>query len=498
MLIQCVSPPGGTLIDLAVGKGGDIPKWNGTSLKFIYGLDVSKDNIENRINGVCSRYLTHKKKNVDGYDAMFLQANSSLNIRNGEAFTNEKSKIISDGIYGQNERNIENIGKMVYENFGVGKDGFDVCSIQFALHYMFENKNTLHSFIKNVCENVKIGGHFIGCAYDGKKILKLFNDKKIKENESYSIYEKESKLWEITRRFKMNELPNDEKSLGLTIEVYQETFAKVFKEYLINYDYFDSILENYGFARLNKEELSDLGLDKSYSFQDLFTSMRSKSKGNKEYGMAPKMKPYEKEISFLNNTFVFRKIREVDVNMVYNSFVFSDYKGEEPKVEEPKVEEPKVEEEKTLEELEKEQEEMSDFKYSEEPEFIIMMGYPHSGRSEMAKDITQNEKYELFSDKVYDPITKSKKIIQEKMNEGKSIVVDSTNSSIKVRKEFVNLAKKNKYPITCIHHNKSYEETIEYNNTLPKEEKLGKIKFTVYKRNYEEPNESEGFKLKTF
>ena len=52
-----VSKPGNTLVDLAVGMGGDIPKWIKSKLSFVLGIDKSSDNIENRAIGACARYL---------------------------------------------------------------------------------------------------------------------------------------------------------------------------------------------------------------------------------------------------------------------------------------------------------------------------------------------------------------------------------------------------------------------------------------------------------
>ena len=61
-LIHSVTKPGDTLIDLAVGKGRDFPKWISAKLKFVFGIDISRDNIQNRLNGACARYLNYKKK----------------------------------------------------------------------------------------------------------------------------------------------------------------------------------------------------------------------------------------------------------------------------------------------------------------------------------------------------------------------------------------------------------------------------------------------------
>ena len=60
-LITSVSKRGDTLIDMSVGMGGDLQKWIDAKLSFVFGLDYSKDNIHNRIRGVCSRYLNSKK-----------------------------------------------------------------------------------------------------------------------------------------------------------------------------------------------------------------------------------------------------------------------------------------------------------------------------------------------------------------------------------------------------------------------------------------------------
>jgi hypothetical protein len=63
-LIMSVARPGNSLIDLAVGKGGDLPKWIAAKLGFIFGIDYSKDNLEHKFDGVCARYLDLKKRNA--------------------------------------------------------------------------------------------------------------------------------------------------------------------------------------------------------------------------------------------------------------------------------------------------------------------------------------------------------------------------------------------------------------------------------------------------
>ena len=60
---------------------------------------------------------------------------------------------------------------------GIAKDGFDVVSSQFSMHYYFENEDTFNGFIENLNKNIKTGGYFIGTCYDGTKIFNYFKNK---------------------------------------------------------------------------------------------------------------------------------------------------------------------------------------------------------------------------------------------------------------------------------------------------------------------------------
>jgi len=51
--------------------------------------------------------------------------------------------------------------------------------------------------------------------------------------------------------------------LGYAIDIYQETINKTFREYLVNFNYLNRILENYGFVKLTSDELKELGLNNS-------------------------------------------------------------------------------------------------------------------------------------------------------------------------------------------------------------------------------------------
>jgi hypothetical protein len=326
MLINSVSKRGDTLIDYAVGKGGDFPKWIFAKLSFVFGIDVAKDNIENRIDGACARYLNYRKKFKIMPSALFVNGNSSSNIRDGEALYTEKSKIITRAIFGEGPKDKEKLGMGVYKQYGKASDGFNISSCQFALHYFFDNKRTVNSFLRNVSECTKLKGYFIGSCYNGNAIFDALRG--LSKGESMSIIQDDKKLWQLTKGYKNEDFENNETSLHYPIDVYQESINKPFREYLVNFDYLERLMENYGFVTLSRDECKELGIPASVgSFQQLYGLMENEIDKNprkrNDYGKAYKMTPKEKQISFYNNYFIYKKVRNVDTRAVYNTMIGS-------------------------------------------------------------------------------------------------------------------------------------------------------------------------------
>ncbi len=313
-LILSVSRRNNTLIDFAVGRAGDLPKWKDANLNFVFGIDVSPENINNRKSGACARYLDMCQTNTDMPGALFLHGNSALNIRDGSAFTTDKEKMVTKAVFGTGPKDRNILGAGVYKHFGVGREGFNVSSVQFALHYFFENEMTLHSFMRNVAECTKLGGYFIGTCYDGKSVFKLLADKM--RGESVVIMKSGKKIFEITKKYDETGFPDDAQSIGYAIDVFQESINKTFQEYLVNFEYLTRLMENYGFTLVNSEEATKTGLPNGTGmFRDMYLKMMDEIKLNpkvaKNYRYANTMTEEEKRISFMNRYFVFRKVAQV-------------------------------------------------------------------------------------------------------------------------------------------------------------------------------------------
>ena len=321
-LIKNVSSPGNNLLDLAVGKAGDLSKWIDSRLNSVIGIDVSRDNIENQMDGAATRYLKEKqygRKIIP--NCMFLHGDSSKNIRDGTAFISDKYRTIMKSIYGLGSKDRKEIGEGVYyfREKEIGKN-INVVSLQFALHYFFKSKETLHELLKNVSQNCSLNGYFIGTCFNGLNIWNLLLNKE--KDETYSILdENDNMIWSVKKLYDTNSFPNDETSLGIPIEIFQESINKRHIEYLVNFNYLQNEIENYGFVKCPAEDLKKKHFDKAIdSFESLFNRMKADTDkkdptGPKQswYGDAHKMKDAEKKVSFLNNYFIFKKVRTVDI-----------------------------------------------------------------------------------------------------------------------------------------------------------------------------------------
>jgi hypothetical protein len=378
-LIKSVAKRGNTLIDYACGKAGDLPKWISAQLSFVFGIDIHKDNLENKLDGACIRFLKSREKNKNMPYALFVNGDSSFNIKNGSAMLDDKATLITKAVFGQGPKDEDKIGKAVVRQYGKGADGFDVSSCQFALHYFLKTPDTLKGFMKNLAECTKLDGYFIGTAYDGELVFKELSNKQ--NGESIQIVEEGHKVWEIIKRYDSDSFNPDSSSIGYQIDVYQDSINKVFSEYLINFDYLTRVMELYGFKLASSVDLKGSDLPNSSGlFKELFTVMQDVIKQNKmlakDYGQAQNMTKNEKRISFLNRYFVYKKVRHVNTDKVeldleqYYQEKKEDGESneEESKQEESNEEESKQEESKQEEEKEESKQEESKQEKSKQEE----------------------------------------------------------------------------------------------------------------------------------
>lgn len=137
---------------------------------------------------------------------------------------------------------------------------------------------------------------------------------------------------------------------------------------------------------------------------------------------------------------------------------------------------------------------------SNEKEILVLVGFPGSGKSFLAKQIEKKSKckYVTVCRDVLGSWQKCAAEAAKLLQRGNSVVVDSTNPDTESRARWTSLAKENRVECRCAkmkttkahsQHNNKFRELMKINH-VP----VNDIVFNTYKNKYSEPTTNEGFK----
>lgn len=131
-------------------------------------------------------------------------------------------------------------------------------------------------------------------------------------------------------------------------------------------------------------------------------------------------------------------------------------------------------------------------------EMILLIGRPGSGKSKLSKEILNKpnfNNYVYVSRDTCKTQTACTKIVREAIKNGKSIWIDNTNPSIKSRKIYIDLAKKENIPVIIYVMDISENLSKHLNNMRVMKceaNKIPEVAYRVYNKRYEEPTKDEG------
>ena len=259
----------GSLLDLACGNGGDTSKWRLGKLKTVVGIDISKDNIDGAIE-------LYKRVPKPRPDTTYIWGDCS--------------KLIFPSF----NCAMDTYGRVKMEKTFLSKNQFDVVSLQYAVHYFFEDEILLRSVLQNVSDNLKVGGHFIGTSLDGGRVYKILEKDEMKEGKIG-----DDLLWKIRKEYDIKKWDGKKPNMGHQIEVFVKTIGISHKEYLVNYDFLRELCGEYGL-----EMVEIRGFEESY--------LEALDAGTEFENDLRAMSAVEKEFSFLHNQFKFIKKRDAD------------------------------------------------------------------------------------------------------------------------------------------------------------------------------------------
>ncbi len=176
-----------SLLDISVGKGGDLQKWEHADIDTVYGIDPDNESIQEA-----------KQRFADGV--------KEGRIKSSRKYTFEQ-KTISD------------------PNTYINKK-FDIVSCQFTIHYFFVDEDTLEMVIGKVSDSLKSDGYFIGTTLVDTKVKELIKDNKFKD--------------------KIDIKAVDEYSYRMKLLDTAQIYDKDLPEYYVNLDKLKTVCTKYG------------------------------------------------------------------------------------------------------------------------------------------------------------------------------------------------------------------------------------------------------------
>jgi hypothetical protein len=289
---------GDALMDLSCGRAGDLWKWLANEVSWVLGTDSNLDCLNTPKTGAYGRYLDQKIKLKDKLAPMiFVQASSTSNIRDSSAGVNGLDKTILKCLY--DGAVSEAVPPAVVKLAGAAKGGFDVVSCMFALHYFFKDRASVDGFLRNVSDNLKVGGYFTGCCFDGDSVHKLLA--KIPSGGVKTGRDGPKDIWSIRRSYESgieDVLPPNDSGLGRAIDVFFMSIGEEHREYLVSWEYLVNRMKEIGCELLLPDELAAMKLQGSTArFGDSYKSVGAK------YPMSRALQDF----SFLNRWFIFRR-----------------------------------------------------------------------------------------------------------------------------------------------------------------------------------------------
>lgn len=297
-----------SVFDIACGKGNDIIKYTNAKFKTIVGVDKSEDNIVNPIDGAYARLMPGPKNNfrpAPKETIIYLPMDCSklLDTSYINNIADDDTKSIAELLWG-----IKNISSLE-KYHGIAKRKFDMVACQFAIHYFFVNSATLETLLINIDSVLKDGGYFMGTCLDGGIVDYKFRKDNIGKGQSIRrvVDNSDRVLWNIKKDY--DKFHSDSsKNFGLQIEVYMETINKRIKEYLVDFNVLKARLAKYNIHPLTQSECDEMNVSSSSgTFKDLYEQMETSGQTNRFVDSAKKMTQAEKDYSFMNRWFIFKK-----------------------------------------------------------------------------------------------------------------------------------------------------------------------------------------------
>ena len=301
--------PKAKILDTAVGRANDLHRWREIDAGFVFGVDVTGECCKNAYDNAYLRLVQTKisvkkqQKPLPIPTMFFVIGDSSLRYIDGASGENEEEADMMRAIFGK-VAPTGIVPPAIQKNQGILRDGADIMTCMYALHYFFQSPEKLDGLLQNIADNLKIGGLFVGTNFDGDMVFNLL--RRTPKGKSRAGILNGRNLWEITKQYDADQLPHDDSAFGMAIDVNFISIGLTHREYLIPWKLFVEKMKTVGCELLDEEDLKKIGMENSTNLYENSYDMAMRTPRKKEY----EMNEVAKEFSFLNRWYIFKRTSE--------------------------------------------------------------------------------------------------------------------------------------------------------------------------------------------
>jgi mRNA (guanine-N7-)-methyltransferase len=267
-----------SLLDIAVGRGGDLDKWNQAGIKNVYGFDKDKESIFsiNPFNPGAEQRLKNYRN---------LKVNVKFAVGDATLPTTDM---------------LDKIDSFLHEN---KQDSFQMISCQFALHYFFKSEQSVRIVFSLIQKYLRKGGYFFGTTVDSTYVKTY-----LKENKKHQLFEISSNMFKVKSHTPFGnkytfEIKDTVDSSGNYFNIMGAS-----EEYLVDFGVLIKIAQEYGLVPVYKNFFESYTLNGKTEYTSTKSFMTFDEIKNLWQPKTRAMNEDELEINKFYRTFVFQKI----------------------------------------------------------------------------------------------------------------------------------------------------------------------------------------------
>jgi hypothetical protein len=239
-----------SILDFAFGRGGDIQKYIRAGATLVLGLDLNAGNLQQ---------AEHRLRELMVHDQLSTVFHL-LELNVGRTWVHERGG--SPTYLYSTDASVLMRSTLMSNLLSCGRPMFDIGTMLFALHFLWQHSEVLDMWIQHVAETIKVDGYLLVAGFDGRRVHEYFR----KQGTTEFVFGNQvhDRIWSVAPVYDLAAPYDATNCFGFGLDVYVQSVHHrlVHREYLVHPDELQRRLARVGFQEIAMDGVS------GYSFQE--------------------------------------------------------------------------------------------------------------------------------------------------------------------------------------------------------------------------------------